>query len=146
MKTEINRSIILPVFYGCKAWSLTLRGEHRLRVFENRVLRKIFRPKRDEVAGEYRRLHSEELYALYSSPDIIWVIKSRATGWAGHMMHKGSGEMHTGFWWGDPREGDNLKDTGIDGKIILKWIFKKWDGEACTGLIWFSMRTGSRLL
>jgi hypothetical protein len=66
-------------------WSLTLREECRLRVFENRVLRRIFGPKRDEVPGEWRRLHNKELYALYSSLDIIWVIKSRRLRWAGHV-------------------------------------------------------------
>jgi hypothetical protein len=66
----------LPVvLYGCESWSLTLRDEHRLRVFENRVLRRIFGPKRDEVTGEWRKLHNEELYNLYSLPNIIWVIK-----------------------------------------------------------------------
>jgi hypothetical protein len=65
---KIYRNIILPVvFYGCETWSLTLREEHRLRVFENRVLRRIFGPKRDEVTREWRRLHNEELYAVYSS-------------------------------------------------------------------------------
>jgi hypothetical protein len=72
------RNIILPVvLYGCESWSLTLREECRLRVFENKVLRRIFGPKRDEVTGEWRRLHNTELYALYSSPNIIRVIKSR---------------------------------------------------------------------
>jgi hypothetical protein len=63
--------------YGCETWSLTLREEHRLRVFENRVLRRIFGPKRDEVTGEWRKLHNEELHSLYSSPDIIRQIRSR---------------------------------------------------------------------
>jgi hypothetical protein len=68
----------LPVaFYGCETWSLTLREEHRLRVFENRVLRKIFGPKRDDVTEEWKRLHNEELYDVYSSPNIIQVMKSR---------------------------------------------------------------------
>jgi hypothetical protein len=74
----VYRAAILPVvLYGCETWSLTLREEHRLRVFENRVLRRIFGPKRDEVTGEWRRIHNDELYALYTSPNIIWVIKSR---------------------------------------------------------------------
>jgi hypothetical protein len=72
---QIYRTIIYPVvLYGCETWSLTLREEHRPRVFENRVLRRIFGPKRDEVTGEWRRLHNEELN-LYSSPNIIQVIK-----------------------------------------------------------------------
>jgi hypothetical protein len=64
-------TILLVVLYGCKTWSLTLKEEHRLRVFENRVLRRIFGPNRDEVTGEYRKLHNEELHILYSSQDII---------------------------------------------------------------------------
>jgi hypothetical protein len=78
VKIKIYRNIILPVvLYGCETWSLTLREESRLRVFENRVLRRILGPKRDEVTGEWRRLYNKELYALYSSLNIIRVIKSR---------------------------------------------------------------------
>jgi len=80
----IYRTIILPVvLYGCEAWSLTLREEHRLRVFENRVLKRIFGPKRDEVAREWGKLHNDELKVLYSSPNIVQVIKLRIR-WAGH--------------------------------------------------------------
>ena len=71
--------------YGCETWSLTLREEHRLRVFENRVMRRIFRPKRDGVTGEWRKLHNEELNDLYSSPSTVRVIKSRRMRWAGHV-------------------------------------------------------------
>jgi hypothetical protein len=78
------KTIILPVvLYGCETWSLTLREEHRLRVFENRVLRRIFGPKRNEVPGEWRKLHNEELRDLYSSPSIIRIIKPRRMRWAG---------------------------------------------------------------
>jgi hypothetical protein len=78
LKVKIYKTIILPVvLYGCETWSLTLREEQRLKVFENRVLRRIFGPKRDEVTGDWRKLHSGELHNLYSSADIIRQIKSR---------------------------------------------------------------------
>jgi hypothetical protein len=78
VKIRIHKSIILPVaLYWCETWSLTLRVEHRLRVFENRVLRRVFGPKRDEVTGEWRKLHNEELRDVYSSPSLIRIIKSR---------------------------------------------------------------------
>ena len=84
------RTIILPiVLYGCESWSLTLRKESRLRVFENRVLRGIFGPKRDVVTGEWRRLQNKVLYALYSSPNIIWVMTSRRLREAGHIVSRG---------------------------------------------------------
>jgi hypothetical protein len=78
VKIRIYKTIILSVVvHGCGTWSLTLREEHRLRVFKNRVLRRIFGPKRNEVTGEWRKLHSEELRDLYSSPSKIRIIKSR---------------------------------------------------------------------
>jgi hypothetical protein len=83
VKVKIYKIIILPVvLYGCETWSLTLKEHHKLRVFENRVLRKILRPKRDEVTGEWRKLHNEEFHILYSSPNIIRQIKSRRMSWA----------------------------------------------------------------
>jgi hypothetical protein len=86
-----DRIIILPVvLYGCETWSLTLRDERRLRVFENRVLRRVFGPKRDEVTGEWRKLHNE-LNDLYSSPNIVRVVKSRRMRWAGHVARMGEG-------------------------------------------------------
>jgi hypothetical protein len=86
LKVKIYKTIILPVvLYGCETWSLTLREQHRLRVFENRVLRGIFGPKGDEVTGEWRKLHSRELHNLFSSPDIIRQIRSRRMRWARHV-------------------------------------------------------------
>jgi len=82
MKIKIHRTIILPlVLYGCETWSLILREECRLRVFENRVLRRIFGPKKDEVTGEWRKLHNEELNDLYCSPNIVPVKKLRRIRW-----------------------------------------------------------------
>ena len=90
LKIKIYRTIILPVvLYGCEAWSLTLREERKLRVFENMVLRRIFGPRRDEVTGKWRRLHNEELNDLYSSPNILRVIKSRRMRWTGHVARMG---------------------------------------------------------
>jgi hypothetical protein len=84
LKMRIYKTIILPVIlYGSETWSLTLREEHMLKVFENKALRKIFRPKRDEVTGRWRKLHNEELHDLYSLPSIIRIIKSRKMRWRG---------------------------------------------------------------
>jgi hypothetical protein len=90
VKVKIYKTIILPVvLHGCETWSLVLREEHRLRAFENRVLRRIFGPKRDEVTGERRKLHNEELHNFYSCPDIIRRIKSRRMRWAAHVACMG---------------------------------------------------------
>ena len=91
---KLSYHIILPVvLYGCETWSLSLREERRLRLFENRVLRRLFGPKRDEVTGEWRKFHKEELRDLYSLPNIVRVVKSRRMMWAGHVarMWKGRG-------------------------------------------------------
>jgi hypothetical protein len=90
VNVKIYKTKILPVvLYGCETLSLTLREEHRLRVFENRVVRRIFGPKRSEVTGEWGKLHDEELHILYSSPNIIRQIKSRRIRWAGHVVRMG---------------------------------------------------------
>jgi hypothetical protein len=114
--------------YGCETWSITLREEHRLRVFENRVLRGIFGPKRDEVTGEWRKLHKGELHKLYSSPDIIRQIKSRRVRWAGMWHAWERGETSTGFWWESPKEKDHLKDQDADGRMGSKWTLGRLVG------------------
>jgi len=138
---------MLPVVLcGCGTWSLTLREERSLRVFENKVLRRIFGAKRDEVTGEWRKLQNEELNNLYCSPNIFRVIKSRRMKWSGHVACTGRGEVYTGFWWGNLRERDNLGDPDIDLRIILRWIFKKWDVGVWTGSSWLRIGTGGGLL
>ena len=90
LKIKIYRNIILPVvLYGCETWLLTLREERKLRVSKNMVLRIIFGSRRDEVRGEWRRLHNEELNDLYSSANIVRVMKSRRMRWAGHVVRMG---------------------------------------------------------
>jgi hypothetical protein len=105
LKIKLYSTIILPiVLYGCEIWSLTLREERKLRVFENRVLRRIFRPRRDEVTGEWRRLHNEELNDLYCSPNIVRVIKWRRMRWYGHVARMGEERGCIGSRWGNRRE------------------------------------------
>jgi hypothetical protein len=105
IKIRIYKTIILPVIlYGCKTWSLTLREEHRLVVFENKVLTRILEPKRDEVTGGWRKLHNEELHTLYSPSNTIRIIKSRRVRWAGHVVRMGRRGMHIGYWWESQKE------------------------------------------
>ena len=125
IKIEIYRTVILlVVLYGCETWVLTLREELRLLVFDSRVLRKIFGPKADGVKGKWRKLYNEELYYLYSSPNVISVIKSRMR-WTGHVARMGArrGACRVLVAY--------LMERDVDGKVILKW----------TGLIWLRIGT-----
>jgi hypothetical protein len=106
------------------------------------VLRRIFGLKRNEGTGDWRTLHNEELYDPYSSPNIVRVIKSKRMRLAGHVARMGRGKVCTGFWWGSLREGDHWEDPDVDGRIILRWIFRKWDVGAWTGLSWLRIGTG----
>jgi hypothetical protein len=102
-KIKIYRTIILLVVeYGCETWSLTIRKEPRLRVFENRVLRTMFEPKRGEIIGGLRKLHNDELHNLPSSPDIIRMIKSRRMRWAWHVARMGEEMKSYRFLAGKP--------------------------------------------
>jgi hypothetical protein len=121
------QTILLPVvLYGCETLLLTLREEHRLKVL------RILEPKRIEVTGDWRKLHNKELIDLYCSPTLVWVIKWRRMRWVGHVAHRVKGEAYTGYWWGNLRERDHLGDPGVFRRIILRWVFRKWDG--CYGL------------
>jgi len=148
LKIKIYRTIILPVvLYGCENWSLKLREERRLRVFEIRVLRRMYGPKRDEVTGEWRRLHNEELNDLYSSPVIVRVIKSRRMRWAGHVARMGEGGSVYRVLVGKP-EGksplgrpklsweDNIKtdlqEVGCGGR---DWIEVAQDGDRWRAIV-----------
>jgi hypothetical protein len=102
--------------------SLALREERRPSVFENMVLRNIFGPKKDEITGEWGSLHNEELYDL-RSPSTIRVINSRKMRRAGHLAHMEARRSAYRQWWGGQRERHDLKDPGVDGRIILQWIF-----------------------
>ena len=111
-------------------------------MFENMVSRRIFGPRRDEVTGEWRRLHNEELNDMYTSPNVVRVIKSRRMRWAGHVARMGEERGRIGSWWGNRRERYHWGDLGVDGWIILGWIFRKLDVVVCSGSSWLGIGTG----
>jgi hypothetical protein len=118
VKIKIYRTIIMPVvLFGWQTWLLTMREEHGLRVFENRVLRRIFGSKRDKVTREWRKLHNEELNDLYSSPNIIWMIKKRRMSWAGHVAHMGERGIY------------RVLVGKFEGKRPLERPRHRWDGN-----------------
>jgi hypothetical protein len=133
LKIKIYKTVILPVVqYGSETWFLTLRKEHRLRVFENKVLRRIFGPKRKED-GSWRKLHNDELHSLYSSPNILRVIKLRRMRWARYVGRMGRGEVFTEFWLGGPKVRDNWEDLGVVGKITLRCTLERQGSMGRTG-------------
>jgi hypothetical protein len=111
-----------------------LGEEHRLRVFENRVLRKIFGPKREED-GSRRKVRNDELHDLYSSPNIVRVIKSRRMRWAGHMSRMGEGRGAYRVLVGRPKGKNHWEDLGVGGKITLKWISEARDPVTMLALL-----------
>ena len=98
------------------------------------------------MTAEWRKLHNEELNDLYCSQNIVRVIKSRRMRWAGHVARIGEGKDYTGFWWGNLRERDHLVDPGIDGRIILRWIFRRCDVGEWNESSLLRMGTGGRHL
>ena len=137
LKIKIYRTIILPVvLYGCETCSLTLREERRLRVFENRVLRRVFGPKRDAVTGEWRKLHNEEFIDLYSLPSNVQVVKSRRMRWAGGARMVEERGVHK-VLVGKP-EGKRPM-----GRPRRRWEDNiKWEGFVGTGWSWLRIGTG----
>jgi hypothetical protein len=132
--------------YECETWSFTLREEHRLRVFKNRVLRRIFGPKRDQVTGEWRRLHNEERNDLYSSPNIIQVIKSRRMRWVGHVARMGEGRGAYRILVGRPEGRRPLGRPRHRWEDNIKMDLVEVGWGAWTGLIWLRIGTGGGLL
>jgi hypothetical protein len=135
-KIKIYKTVILPVvLYGCETWSLTLKEEHRLRVFENTVLRRIFGPKREED-GSWRKFHNDEVHGLYSSLNIVRMIKSRMR-WAGHVARRGEGSLQ-GFGWSP------------EGKRPLgrpsRWILGRWESMGRNGFSWLRIGYSGGLL
>jgi len=142
LKIKIYRTIILPVvLYGCETWSLTLREEHRLRVFENGVLR-VFGPRRDEVTGEWRKLNNEELSDLYSLPNIARVVKSRRMRWAGHVARMGEGIGVYRVLVGKPEGKRPLGRPRRRWQDNIKMDLQEVGGVMGTGWSWLRIGTG----
>jgi len=120
IKIDIT-TILVFVLCGCKTWSVTRREENRLRMFQNRALRRLFGTKGDDVTVEWRRLHNEKLNDLYSSPNIVRVMKSRRVRW----RCGGKERCKRSFGGGILKERNHLEDSGVDGRIILRRIFRK---------------------
>ena len=121
---------------------MILQEERKLRVFESRVLRRIFGPRKDEVTGEWRRLHNEQLNDLYCSPNIVRVIKSRRMRWAGYVACMVEERGVYRVLVGKPEGRNHWGDLGVDGRIILGRISRRWDVGIWTGLGWPRIETG----
>jgi hypothetical protein len=147
VKIKIYKTVILPVvLYGSETLSLTLREEHRLKVFEDRVLRRIFGPKRDEVTGGWRKLHNKELHGLYSSPSIVRVIKARRMRWAGHVARMGEVRGAYNILVGRP---EGRRPLGRPRRIWddnIKMDLREIGFGMWIGLIWLRIGTGGGLL
>jgi hypothetical protein len=137
LKIKIYRTVIFPVVLcGFKTWSLTLREEHRVWVFENRVLRRISGRKR-EGDGSWRKLH-DELHSLYSSPNIVTVM--------GGTCGTHAGEVFSGFWLVGPKVRDHWEDLGVGGRITIRWTLGRQGSMGRTGFSWLRIGSDGGLL
>jgi len=127
--------------YVCETWTLTLREERRLRVFENRVLRRVFGSTRDKVTGEWRKLHNEELSDCYSLPNIVRVVNSRRMRWAGHVACVGEGKGVHRVLVGKPEGKRPMGRPRRRLEVNIKWIFRKCEGVVGTGWSWLRIGT-----
>jgi hypothetical protein len=130
LNIKVHKTVILPVvLYEYETLSFTLREEHSLRVFENRILRKIFGPKSEEDES-WRKLHNDELHSLYSSPNIVRVIKSRRLKWAGHVVRMGEERGVYRILVGRPEGRDHWKDLDVGRRTTIRWTLgnrNRWD-------------------
>jgi hypothetical protein len=146
LKIKIYKTVILPVvLYGCETWSLSLGDDHRLRVFENRVLGKIFGPKREED-GSWRKLHNDKLHDLYSSPNIVGMIKSRRMRWAGQVALMGEGRGVYRVLVGRPESNRPLGRLGVGVRITLRWTLGRLGSMVRTGFGWLRIGSSGGLL
>jgi len=122
-----------------------IEKEIRLKVFKNRVLRGIFGPKRNEERQEWSELRNDELNDRYCSLNVFWVIKSRRMKWARHVARMVKGEAYAGLV-GKNGKRDHLGDPGINGRIMSRWIFRKWDVGVWTGSSWIRIGRGGEHL
>jgi hypothetical protein len=136
---EEHKIIILPVvLYRCETWSLTLREQHRLRVFENRLLRRMFGAKRDEVMVEWRKVHNSEFHNLYSSPYIIRPSNQGELSRQGMWHASERTEKCTRFWWESPKERDHLEDLRRRWEDGIRMDLREigwWEG----GVVWIHL-------
>jgi hypothetical protein len=137
----LSKNVKIVVLYGCETWSVTLREENRLRAFENRVLRRILGPKRDEVTGKWRKLHNEELRDLYSSASKIRKIKSRGMRWEGHVARMGERRNAYRLLLGQPEGKRTLvrpSRSRVDDRMNLGEI--GWGDVDWIGLVQYANR------
>jgi hypothetical protein len=143
LKIKLYRTITLPVvLYRCKNWSLTLSEVNRLRVFENRVVRRVFGPKRDEVTGEWRKLHNDKLNDLYSLPNIVGVVKLRRMRWAGHVARMGQDRGVHRVLEGKPQGKSPLGRPRYRWEDNIKKNLQEERGVRVTESSWLRIRTG----